>query len=123
MRTVSILFLCLLAGACSSISDVPSPEARPQPNEVQLKAGIVVGITDSHFSKPIEVTNLFRAPPNSIDPWMVCIRSSASDEAKRQTYSVFYGVYVGNGKDGQYTRSRFSSITDNCSAQEYHSHQ
>jgi hypothetical protein len=121
MRTVLILLLCLLVGACSSIADVAPLDARPQPDEVQLKAGIAVGMADSHFSKPIEITDLFRAPPNSIDPWMVCIRSSASDEAKRQTYSVFYGVYAGNGKDGQYVRSRLSSITDNCAAQEYHS--
>jgi hypothetical protein len=123
MRTVLIPLLCLLVGACSSMSDVPSPEARPQPDETQLNLGITVGIADSHFAKPIEVTSLFRAPSNSLDPWMVCIRSSAPDKAGGLTYSVFYGVHPGNGIDGQYTKSRFSSFADNCATQEYHSHQ
>jgi hypothetical protein len=123
MRTVLIVSLGLLVGACSSISDVVPLEARPQPNADQVSNGIASGTVESHFAKPVEVTDLLRAPPNSVDPWIVCIRSSASDEARRSTYSVFIGVNPSDGKDGQYTRSRYSSITDNCTAQKYHSHE
>jgi hypothetical protein len=122
MRTVLIPFLCLFAGACSFMSDTPALEVGPQPDQVQLNVGIASGITDSHFAQPIEVTDLIRAPPNSTEPWMVCIRSTASDQAKRLTYSVFYGInFLGN--KGQYVKSRQSSDVDNCSTQEYHSYQ
>jgi hypothetical protein len=122
MRTVLILIFCLLVGACSFMSDVPPLEIGPQPEQEQLKAGIVAGISDSHFAKPIEVTDLFRAPAIMTEQWMVCVRSATSDEARHQTYSVFYGKN-GAGKDGQYVKSRYSSLNDNCAAQEYHSYQ
>ena len=118
MRPVPILLLCLVAGACSSVSDLP-PDIEPQPDATQLKAGVMQGISDSHFSKPIEVSDVLRAPPSSTPPWMVCIRSATSDEAKRITYSVFYGKDA-NGKDGQYLKSRYSVYVDNCGSQTYH---
>jgi hypothetical protein len=117
MRPVPILLLCLVAGACSSVSDLP-PDIEPQPDATQLKAGVMQGISDSHFSKPIEVSDVLRAPPSSTPPWMVCIRSATSDEAKRITYSVFYGKDA-NGKDGQYLKSRYSVYVDNCGSQTY----
>jgi hypothetical protein len=65
MRIVFILFFCLLASACSFIFDRPQFEVGPQPDQDQLKAGITAGTNDSHFAKPVEVTDLFRAPLNS----------------------------------------------------------
>ena len=120
MRAGLILLSCLLAGACSSISDLPPPEVGQPPDQDMLAAGIRQGINDSHFPKPVEVTGLFRAPPGSADPWMLCIRSAASDEARRMTYSVFYGKNFNTGKDGQYMRSRYSVYADNCASQTYH---
>jgi hypothetical protein len=123
MRTVLIPFFCLLVGACSFLSEPPPLEVGPQPDEVQLKAGIGTGITDSHFTKPVEVTDLFRTPANMTEQWMVCIRSATSDQAtSRLTYSIYYGK-DSSGKDGQYVKSRFSLLSDNCAKQEYHSYQ
>jgi hypothetical protein len=101
------------------VSDLPSPDIEPPPDPTQLKAGIMDGISSSHFSKPIEVSDVFRAPP-SMPPWMVCIRSATSDEAKRIAYSVFYGKNTDNGKDGEYLKSRYSIYIDNCGSQTYH---
>jgi hypothetical protein len=120
MRTVLILLPCLFAGACSFTSDLPPPEVGQPPDQVQLKAGIAAGINDSHFAKPVEVTDLFRAPLSSTAPWMVCIRSATSDEARRLTYSAFYGKNA-LGKDGQFIKSRYSVYADNCATQAYHS--
>jgi hypothetical protein len=118
LRSVPILLLCLFPGACSSVSDL-SPDIGSPPDPTQLKTGIMQGISDSHFSKPIEVSDVFRAPPSSTPPWMICIRSATSDEAKRLTYSVFYGKDA-SGKDGQYLKSRYSVYVDNCGSQTYH---
>jgi hypothetical protein len=117
MGSVPILLLCLVTAAWSGAraSTVGSP-----PDPTQLKVGITQGVTDSHFSKPIEVTDIFGAPPSSEQPWMVCIRSATSDEARRITYSVFYGKNYTTGKEGQYLRSRYSVYIDNCASQTYH---
>jgi len=102
------------------VSDLPQPDILQPPDPTQLKAGIRHGIQDSKFSKPIEVSDVVRAPPSSVSPWMVCIRSTTSDEAKHVTYSVFYGTDYTNGKDGQYLNSRYSIYIDNCNSQTYH---
>jgi hypothetical protein len=122
MRTVLIIFFCLLVAACSFMFDAPPLEVGPQPDQIQLKAGIAAGSNDSHFTKPIEVTDLFRAPTISTEQWMVCIRSATLDQATRLTYSIFYGKN-GVGKGGQYVKSRYSLLSDNCATQEYHSYQ
>jgi hypothetical protein len=116
MRRVPTILLCLLAGACSSL---PPPEIEPPPEDVQLKAGLTQAIADSHFAKPVEVTDVIRAPASSTQPWMVCIRSATSDEARRVTYAAFFGK-DGNGKFGQYARSRYSAFAENCDTQVYH---
>jgi hypothetical protein len=123
MRTALVLLLCLLTGACSSISDRPTFEVGQQPDQVELEKGIRGGIKDSHFEKPIEVTDVVRAPAISLNPWMVCIRGAASDEARRLTYSVFYGRNYPIAKDGQYMLSRQSVYNDDCASQSYHSYQ
>jgi hypothetical protein len=122
MRIVLIPFLCLLVGACSFLSDVPPLEIGPQPDQDQLKGGIATAINELHFAKPVEVTDLFRAPVNLTEQWMVCIRSATTDEARRLTYSVFYGKNS-SGKDGQYVKSRYSTLNDNCTTKEYHNYQ
>jgi hypothetical protein len=116
MRTALTILLCLTAAACSSL---PPPDAEPPPNEAQLKAGINQAVSDSHFAKPLEVTDLINAPASSTQPWMVCIRSTIADEAgRRLTYAVFFGR-DGNGKFGQYNRSRYSTSAENCETQDY----
>ena len=102
------------------MADAPSPEVQSPPDEVTLKAGIAAGINESHFSPPIEVTDLFRSPSNYVEPWLICIRSASSDEARRLTSSVFYGTNPNNGLPRQYVKSRYSIYPDNCTSQAYH---
>jgi len=118
MRAFAVLLVCLATGACSPVSD-PAPflDAGQPPNPTQLTAGLAAGVRDSHFGPPIEVTDVYRAPPSSTPPWMACVRSGSSDEARRFTYSVFYG------KDGSYVQSRPSVYMDSCLQQPYHSYQ
>jgi hypothetical protein len=117
MRTAPTILLCLAAAACSSL---PPPEAEPPPNDIQLKVGITQAITDAHFAKPVEVTELVSAPASSTQPWMICIRSAVADESgRRLTYAAFFGR-DGSGKFGQYARSRYSTSAENCETQAYH---
>ncbi len=116
MRRVPTILLCLLAGACSSL---PPPDAEPPPNEIQLKAGLASAIAESHFAKPVEVSDVINAPASSTQQWMVCIRSAASGDARRPAYAAFFGK-DGTGKYGQYMRSRYSVFAENCETQSYH---
>jgi hypothetical protein len=102
------------------MSDQIPLEVGPAPDQEQLTKGIVAGIKDSQFRPPYEVTDPFRTPPQYAESWMLCMRSGASDEASRPTYSVFYGMNYSVGKDGQYLKSRYSLDPDNCGAQTYH---
>jgi hypothetical protein len=120
LRLFQVCLLCLVTGACSFLSDLPPPDAGPQPEQAQLTSGITSGINDSHFAKPIEITDLLRSPSSYEEPWMICVRSASSDEARRITYSVFYGTNLSNGLTGQFVKSRYSVFADNCDAQTYH---
>jgi hypothetical protein len=119
MRIVPALLICLVTGACASL-DEPAPEVGPQPEQEQLTKGITSGINDSHFAKPIEITDLLRSPSSYEEPWMICIRSASPDATRRLTYSLFYGTNFSNGLTGQFVKSRYSVFADNCDAQTYH---
>jgi hypothetical protein len=109
------ILLCLAAAACSTL---PPPEDEPPPDEAQLKAGLAALVADSHFAKPVEVTDIIRAPVSSTQPWMVCVRSAASEEGRRLIYVGFFGK--DKGKYGQYLRSRYAVTAENCESQAYH---
>jgi len=116
MRRVATILLCLLAAACSSL---PPPEIETPPEDAQLKAGLTAAVADSHFAKPVEVTDVIRAPASSTQSWMVCIRSASSEEARRVAYAAFFGKNA-TGKPGQYVRSRYATFAENCGTQTYH---
>jgi hypothetical protein len=94
---------------------LPPPEVGPMPDQ----AAIAQAVAESRFAKPVEITDVIRAPSSSMDPWIVCIRSATSDEARRLTYTAFFGKDA-YGKDGKYVRSRYSVFADNCATQDYH---
>jgi hypothetical protein len=112
MRRIMLLLLCLGLGARSSVSEPAALEASPRPNENELSSGIHAAINDSHFGPPIEVTDLLRAPPNSSNSWMVCIRGTQSSGPQGWTYSVFFKE--------KYVQSRYSADYDGCSGQQFH---
>ena len=120
MRLIPVCLFCLIVGGCALISDPIPLEVGPQPDEKQLATGIAAGIKDSQFATPIEITDLLRSPSSFEEEWMVCIRSASSDEARRLTYSVFFGTNVSKGLKGQFVKSRYSVFADNCNAQMYH---
>lgn len=118
VRLFSIFLLCLLICSCSGM-DLPPPQEESPPDDTQLSAAIATSASEHHFAPPIEVSDVFRAPPSSTPPWMVCVRSGASDEARRLTYSVFFGKDSA-GTPGRYIKSRYSAYVDNCGSQAYH---
>jgi hypothetical protein len=68
---------------------------------------------EAHLAEPVEVSDPFRAPPISLSPWLICLRSGKSEESKRLTYSAFF--------TDKYVSSHYSAIVDKCGEQAYHS--
>ena len=62
--------------------------------------------------------DLFRAPPSSTPPSMVCVRSAAPYQDKHLTYSAFFGN--SEGRDGVNLASRYSAFSANYETQIYH---
>jgi hypothetical protein len=120
MRVILISLLCVVVGACSSILDSPPPlEVGPQPDQTQIAAGVASAINDSHFVPPLEITDLLRSPSNYAEQWMICFRS-VSPDPRHLTYTVLYGTNPYTGLAGQFVKSRYSLLNDNCEAQTYH---
>jgi hypothetical protein len=89
-----------------------TPEVLPQPGSQELTQGILQAIKDSNFAPPIEVTDVLKAPVNSSDNWIICIRGTPPAGPRNRTYTVFFKQ--------QYTRSRYSADYDGCGGQQYH---
>ena len=106
------LLLCLGLCACSSLPESPLPDLTPMPNPASISAGIHAAISDSHFTPPIEVTDLFRAPPISSYAWIICIRGTHPVGPTGWTYSAFFTQ--------TYVTSRYSVDADRCAGQRYH---
>jgi len=107
------LLMCLSLAACSSVSeDVTAQNVEP-PSDANVLAGTKTAAVESHFEPPIEVSDLVRSNPNNTPQWMVCLRSSKTEESKRITYSAFFN-------EKGYVSSRYSVILDPCASQTYH---
>ena len=111
MRRTTLLLLCLGVASSPGVNGQTS-EALPQPGSQDLTQGILQAIKDSNFAPPIEVTDVLKAPVNSSDNWIICIRGTPPAGPKNWTYTVFFKQ--------QYTSSRYSADYDGCGRQQYH---
>ena len=105
-----ILLCCLLAG-CSSVESFPE-NLPPAPSLSTVLSELKKVAAEAHLAEPVEVSDPFRAPPISLSPWPICLRSGKSEESKRLTYSAFF--------TDKYVSSHYSAIVDQCGEQAYH---
>jgi hypothetical protein len=109
MRLLAVLSCLVLAGCSSIIEDLPqktdaAPFISASTQELKKAAGEV------KMSDPLEVAGPLAANPISSAPWIICLRSGASEQSRRLVYSVFF-------KDGKRVSIRLSSIVDRCETQ------
>jgi hypothetical protein len=112
MRLLKVL-PCVVLTACATAIDVPPqpPEPAPRIPAVISDLNNVVGM--AKMAQPVEVAGPIEANPISSAPWIICLRSGASEQSKRLVYSVFFK------KDGKYDTVRLSVIVDRCEAQTF----
>jgi len=111
MRLLAVLSCLVLAGCSSILEDLPAktdsaPFVSTSAQELKKAA------TESKISDPLEVAGPIAANPISSAPWIICLRSGASEESRHLVYSVFF-------KDGKRVSTRLSSIVDRCEAQAF----
>jgi hypothetical protein len=83
------LFALFVAGC--AVQDAP-PIARENPPDVS-QANVVAALKSaadsSKLQPPLEVSEPFPSPRISDTDWILCLRSAASDEAKRHPFAIF----------------------------------
>ena len=107
---LSILPLCFLLVACSSHQEDPPTAVINPPDPSKVTAVLRTVAAAAKIGEPLEVSAPIQANPVSSIPWIICLRSGATEESKRHTYSAFF-------KNNDYVSSRWSVIVDHCEAQ------
>jgi hypothetical protein len=114
MRQMRLLKLlpCLVLGACSSFLDDIPQKPDPAPFISTSADDLRKAAEQEKLAKPLEVAGPIAANSNSIAPWIICLRSAATEQAQKLVYSVFF-------KDGKLASVRESAIVDHCEAQNF----
>jgi len=115
MKRVLSVCVCVLLGACSSLSGEPErlPEAAP-PDQSVVLGGLKSAAAEEKLvgpleSSPIRIANL--TAPGSPGVFIACLRKVPPQQPS-YPYSVFF-------KDNKYTSVRMSVYLDDCYTQSY----
>lgn len=82
----------------------------PEPSKVMNSLKKVAA--EAKLAEPIEISEPVRAHPISSVPWIICLRSGATELSKRRPYAV---LFEGN----RYVEARLSVIVDRCEGQPF----
>jgi hypothetical protein len=110
---LSVLPLVLLLAACSGdLANLPQPATinPPTPSAAKVVAALKTVATEAKLEPPLETSAPMEASAMSSARWIICLRSGASEESKRRTYSVFF-------KNDDYVSARMSVVIEPCGAQ------
>jgi hypothetical protein len=109
MRSLAVL-PCLALAACSSIIEEIPQKTDSAPFISTSTPELKKAAEESKISGPLEIAGPIPANPISSAPWIICLRSGASEQSRRLVYSVFF-------RDGKRVSIQLSSIIDRCEAQ------
>jgi hypothetical protein len=111
MRLLKLL-PCLVLGACSSFLDDAPQKEDLAPLISSSAEALKAAATAEKLSAPLEVAGPIQANAISIAPWIICLRSSATEQSRQQVYSVLF-------RDGKFDSVRPSAIVDRCEVQNF----
>jgi hypothetical protein len=114
MRQMRLLKLlpCLVLGACSSFLDDIPQKPDPAPFISTSADDLRKAADQEKLAKPLEVAGPIAANSISVAPWIICLRSAATEQARKRVYSVFF-------RDGKLSSIRESVFVDHCEAQNF----
>jgi hypothetical protein len=114
MNQVRLLKLlpCLVLGACSSFLDDAPQKVDLAPSISSSIDALKAAAASEKLTAPLEVAGAIQANAISIAPWIICLRSSATEQSRQQVYSVLF-------RDGKVDSVRPSAIVDRCEVQNF----
>ena len=111
MRLLKLL-PCLVLGGCSSFLDDIPEKPDPAPFISTSAIDLRKAAEQEKLAMPLEVAGPIAANSISVAPWIICLRSAATEEARKRVYSAFF-------KDGKLSSIRESVFVDHCEAQNF----
>jgi hypothetical protein len=114
MRQMRLLKLlpCLVLGACSSFLDDIPEKADPAPFISTSANDLRKAADQEKLAGPLEVAGPIAANSISVAPWIICLRSAATEQTRKRVYSAFF-------KDGKLSTIRESVFVDHCESQNF----
>jgi PBP1b-binding outer membrane lipoprotein LpoB len=107
-----IAAICVLLAGCSTdVENLAAVSTDPPAAEKVLNSLKNVAIT-AKLQEPVETSAPIKAPAVSSFPWIICLRSGATEVSERLTYSVFYN-------NNELKDFRLSAIIERCDSQSY----
>jgi hypothetical protein len=107
-----ILCLCFVLAACSTdVENLAATNTAP-PDPVKAAATLKSVAAQAKLQEPVEVSDPIKAPAISLMPWIICLRSGATEASRRITYSVFY-------RNDDMQSFRLSAIVERCETQPF----
>ncbi len=104
--------LCLVLGGCSFFWEDIGKQPDPAPFLATSAEDIRKAADSEKLTAPLEVAGPIAANSISIAPWIVCVRSGASEQSRQRVYSVFF-------REGKVSSIQASAIVDRCEAQNF----
>lgn len=104
--------LCVLLVACSSNPEHLADARISAPDPSKVIESLKKVAAEAKLGEPREISAPIRAHPISSIPWIICLRSGASELSRRRTLAVFY-------KGNDYVMARMSVIVDRCEGQAF----
>ncbi len=113
-RTMIAVAAALGLAGCSSGADLPQlPQIGPPDLSLpSVRNYLKTVATLAKLQPPVEISKPIPAAAIASIPWIVCLRSGATEETKRRTYAVFF-------KNNEPSDFRNSVIIEHCEAQTF----
>ncbi|ANW05305.1 hypothetical protein LMTR13_05035 [Bradyrhizobium icense] len=102
--------LCILLAACSSDPARLPSATISAPDLSKVMESLKKAAAEAKLAEPHEISAPIRAHPISSVPWIICLRSGATELSRRRPLAVFY-------KGNEYVTTRMSVIVDRCESQ------
>jgi hypothetical protein len=104
--------LCTLLAACSSDPVHLANATISAPDLSKVTESLKKVAAEAKLEAPHEISAPVRAHPISSVPWIICLRSGATELSRRRPLAIFY-----NGNE--HVTTRMSVIVDRCESQAF----